>query len=208
MEERIELLKKAIIEELPQIPYVVDQVGYAIDWSVEEHDEGVIIKTLEATLDVARYVRNNSDQNFYKTQYVIASLIGDIPNVLEDERFDRFKTASGTVEKAIDEIRIKDDLIKDRGCFNALSMHIVELGRTNQDSLVTALYGILHDIKDIVKGLKEAGVKTIVTPTDYITILGYAYVMTNLRMANLDLLDSTRTVVNDIALILNYDVIF
>lgn len=208
MEEKIELLRKAIIEELPQIPYVIDQVDDAINWSIESHDEGVIIKTLEATVDVAKYIREISDTNFYKTQYVIASLIGDIPNVLEDERFARFKTASGIVEKAINEIKMEEGLVESRGCFNALNIHLTRLARINEDSFVVALYGILHDLKDVVKGLKETGEKKPITPQDYITVLGYAYVMTNLRMAGLQLLEKTQLVINEISVILNSDVIY
>ena len=208
MEEKIELLKKGILEQIPQIPYVVDQVGDAIEWCIEGHDEGVVVKTLEASLDVAHYVKDTSDRNFYKTQYLVASLIGDIPNVLEDERFEKFKTTSGATEKAIKSIKIDDDLVQKRGCFNALSVHITNLARNDEDGLVVALYGILHDIKDIVSGIKKAGEKSALTPQDYITVLGYAYVMTNLRMANLNLLETTRSVVNEISIILNHDIIY
>ena len=51
--------------------------------------------------------------------------------------------------------------------------------------------------------MEIAGVKTPITAQNYISILGYALVMANIRMANLKLLDRTYAVYNEIAIILN-----
>lgn len=208
MEEKIKLLKQAIIEELPQIPFIIDQVGEAIDWCIDGHEEGEVIKTLEASVAVAKYIKSISEPNFYKTQYVIVSLIGDIPNALEDERFSKFRTTSNIVEKVLKAVRIDSDLVEKRGCFNALNIHMTKLAREDEVGFVTALYGILYDLKDAINGAKEAGVKKPITPQDYVTILGYAYVMSNLRMAGLKLLDKTQVVMNEIQILLNNEVIY
>lgn len=207
-ENVIETLRKSIINELPQVPFIIDQVDKAVDWCIDEHDKGIVVRILNTSLDVARYVKSISDPNFYKTHLVIAALIGDIPNVFEDERFNVFCTASGAVEKAIKKVVIDKSLTEERGCFNALNIWLTKLAREDEEAFVVMLYGILNDLKDLMVGLKEVGVKTPVTPQNYITILGYAYVMSNLRMAGLNLLDKTRVIFNEIEIILNNDVIY
>ena len=51
--------------------------------------------------------------------------------------------------------------------------------------------------------MKKADVKTPITAKDYVSILGYALVMANIRMANLKLLDRTYEIYNDIIKLLN-----
>ena len=209
MQERIDLLKADIIAQVPQVPFVIDQVGSAIDWCVEVNSEkGDVVKLLECALEVATYIKNTSEPNFYKTHLLIATLIGDIDDVFENSKFDQFRTASGAVEKAIKEIRLDPNTVKERGCFNALNIHLAKLARTNEDYLVLALYGILCDLKEITAGLKKANVKTPITSQDYITVLGYAYVLANLRMTGIIFLDKTQTLINKIAIILNSDIIY
>ena len=208
MEGKIKTLKSAILAELPQIPFIIDQVSAAAEWCVEAHDPGVVVKLLETSLDVARYVKEISDPNFYRTHLVIASLIADIPNVLEDEKFNQFKTTSGAVEKAIKNVIVDSELLAERGCFNSLNIHLTQLFKIDENCLVIMLYGILHDLKEITAGLTSANVKSPITPQDYITVLGYAYVMSNLRMARLPLADRTKVLVNDIQILLNTEVIY
>lgn len=208
MEEKVELLKKAIIDELPQIPFIIDQVGEAVDWCAEAHDSGIVVRLLESALDVAKYVKSISEPNFYRTHLLIASLIGDIPNVMEDARFEKFKTASKALDRAIKNIVIDPNLTEERGCFNAISIHLTQLARIDEECLTVMLYGILHDLEDIVSGLREAKEKSPITPQDYITVIGYAYVMSNLRMAQLKVLENTKAVINKIEILLNNDVIY
>ena len=208
MEEKIELLRKGIIAEVPQVPFLIDQVDNAISWCIEEHEEGDLVKILETSLDVAKYIRSVSDPNFYKTHLLLASLLGDIENVKENEKFKQYQTASGAVEKSINALLVNKEDIAKRGCFNALNIHLATLARTDQECFIVALYGILHDLKNIISGMKEAGVKSPITPQDYITILGYAYTMTNLRMSGLNVLNKARELMNQINIILNNDVIY
>ena len=51
--------------------------------------------------------------------------------------------------------------------------------------------------------MKKANVKTPITAQDYVTILGYAFVMDNIRMARLNLLEKAWKVYNDITILLN-----
>ena len=105
-------------------------------------------------------------------------------------------------------VTIDKELIEDRGCFNALNIHLTQLARADENCFVVMLFGILHDLKELVNGLKSVNSKTPITPANYITALGYAYVMSNLRMANLPLADRTKVVINSIQVILNNDIIY
>ena len=206
MEEKIEFLKKSILAEVPQVPFIIDQVGAAIDWCIEGHEDGIVVKLLETSLDVAKYVKSISEPAFYKTQLLIASLIGDIEGVLEDEKFKIFKTASGAVEKAINTMLLDKKLIEDYGCFKALTIHLAQVARIDEECLAVLLYGILHDLIEITAGLKDAEVKAPITPQDYISVLGYSFVLENLKVSNFNLLESTRLLINDIDIILNNDI--
>ena len=208
MEEKIELLKKAILAEVPQVPFVLDQVGAAIDWSIADHEEGSVVKTLEIALDVAKYVRSISEPNFYKTHLLIASLIGDIEGVLENDKFKMYQTASGATEKTISSIMLDKSLIEKYGCFKALSIHLAQVYRIKEEYLMLLLYGILHDLKDITAGLKQAKVKAPITPQDYISVLGYAYTIQNFKISNFNLLNETKAIINEISIILNNDVTY
>ena len=208
MQETIELLKKEILTQVPQIPFVIDQVSTALDWCVKAHDEGDIVKLLKTSLDVAKYVKEVSDPNFYKTHLLIASLIGEIPNVTEDEKFKIFQTASRSVEETIKDVVIDQKLMEDRGCFSAMNIWLCQLARKDMDKFIVVLYGILNDLKETVDVMKEANVKSPITPNDYIKILGYAYVTFNLKVSNLGLWDRAKVILNEISQILNNDVIF
>lgn len=208
MEEKINLLKKAIMAEAPQVPFVLDQIGAAIDWAIEGHEEGGIIKTLETALDVAKYVKSISEPNFYKTHLLITSLIGDIEGVLEDDKFKMYQTASGATEKAIKSIILDKGLIEKYGCFKALGIHLAQVYHINEEYLMLLLYGILHDLKDITAGLKQANVKAPITPQDYISVLGYAYAIQSFKISNFNLLNETKALINEISIILNNDVTY
>lgn len=208
MTKKFEEIKSSILAEVPQIPFIIDQVDKAIDWCIAAHDEGVVYRILSTSADVAKYIKEISDPNFYKTHLLIASLIGDIEGVLEDEKFSIFRTASHAVENTIKEVIIDPKLTEERGCFNALNIWLTQLSKKDENAFVVVLYGILHDLKEIIEGLKEVSSKAPITPQNYITVLGYAYVMSNLRMANLKLLDRTKVLINEIEVLLNNDVIY
>ena len=59
------------------------------------------------------------------------------------------------------------------------------------------------DLEEIVEGMKKVDEKTPITSKDYVTILGYAVIMANIRMANLKLLDRTYEIYNNIIKLLN-----
>lgn len=208
MQERVQVLKKSILEQVPQVPYVLDQVGFALKLCVEYHDEGVVIKVLETALDVAKYTKKVSELNFYKTHLLIGALIGDIPNILQDERFKIFDTASKSVEETIKKITIDEKVSAEKGCFNSIALHLALLARADEDCLVVMLYGILHDLEEVTSGMKGVGVKNPITPQDYITILGYAYVILNFRMNRIPLLNTTKEVLDKIEILLNTEVIY
>ena len=198
----INLLEKSILEKLPQIGFIVDQVGLAMKFSKEEQSEGDYIKTLKGTLKVAEYASKVSENNFFKYHLVIASLIGDIPGITNSEKFEVFKTASGSVEDTIKHTLIGDNLIKERGCFKATSIHLVPLSKENQDYFACMMCHILADLEDIVAGMKKVNVKSPITPSDYVTILGYSYVMQNV-LASASIIGATAEITNSIQILLN-----
>ena len=205
----IEELKKGILEEVPQIPLIIDQVSEAIDWCIEEQPEDELVCVLRAGLDVAKFLKKISDPNFYKTHILIASLLVCLPNKAEDsERFRIFESASGSVRKALEELRVPKEEIDKRGGFNALTVKLATLGRTNQDYLGVSFYSILETLKLMVEGMKEGKVKSPITPQDYIMTLGYAYVLANLRMSGIELRDDVRAIMNEIEIILAQDLVY
>ncbi len=196
-------LEQNIIEKLPQIPYIIDQVGKAMEWAKEELTEGEYNKAIAVATDVTLYVKAISEPNFFRTHLVIASILSYIPEVLKKEKFAFFDTASKAVEKTLKAITIDPKLIKERGCFKSVLLTMAPLAKQNEDYMAVMLYAIYHELKEILEGMEEANIKTPITPKDYITVLGYANVMANLRMANIKLLDRTYKIFNEIEIILN-----
>lgn len=196
-------LEKSITEMLPQIPYVIDQVGEALKWIKEETTDGVYNKALEVAYEVAEYAKSVSDPNFYKTHLVVASILSNIEDASEKERFSTFDTASKATEKSLKAFYVSTESITKYGCFKAVLMHLVPLAKENEDLFAVALIGVKHDLQEILKGMEKANMKTPITSEDYITVLGYSYVMANIRMAKVSMLDKARKIYNDIEIMLN-----
>lgn len=196
-------LEKGILEFLPQIPYVIDQVGEALKWAKEVLPEGEYNKTLKVAYEIARFAKETSNPNFYKTHLVVASILSNIENATSDKRFEKFDTASKAVEKALKELVIEQEEIEEKGCFKSILLNLVPLAKKDENLFTTALMGIKYDLLEITEAMKSANVKTPITAKDYVTILGYAFVMDNIRMAKLNLLDTSWKVYNEITVILN-----
>lgn len=196
-------LEKGIIELLPQIPYVVDQVGEALKWAKEELSEGKYNIVLKIAYDVTQYAKEVSDPNFFKTHLVIASILVNLENPMADKRFEIFDTASKATEKALKDLIMDKKEIENKGCFKALLLHLVLLAKKDENLFATALMGVKNDLEEVTQGMKKANVKSPITAQDYVTILGYAFVMDNIRMARLNLLDKAWKIYNDINVILN-----
>lgn len=196
-------LEKGIVELLPQIPYVIDQVGEALKWAKEELSEGDYNKTVKVAYDVAQYAKKVSDTNFFKTHLVIASILSNIENPMANKRFEIFDTASKAVEKALKDLVIDKKEIEDKGCFKSVLLRLVPLAKKDENLFATALIGIKHDLEEVIEAMKKANVKTPITAQDYVTILGYAFVMDNIRMARLNILDKAWKIYNDITVLLN-----
>lgn len=199
----LEKLEKSIYELLPQIPYVIDQVGEAIKWTKEELKEGELNKALKVAYEVTEFASKISTPTFFKTHLVLASLLSNIPDVLTKERFSTFDTASKATEKAIQKLVVDPKKNDEYGCFKSVLVHLVPLAKEDETLFAVALIGIKYDLEEIVEGMKKADVKTPITAKDYVSILGYALVMANIRMANLKLLDRTYEIYNDIIKLLN-----
>lgn len=200
-------LEDGIIEQLPQIPYVVDQVGAALEWAKEVLNEGEYNRMLKSTREVAEFTRSVSDPNFYKTHYVVAAILSAINGVvpLEGERFAKFDSTSKAVEKTLKALIIDPKDIEERGCFKAILLKLVPLAKENMELFTVGLIGIKHDLLTVLEGLKAANVKSPITGNDYISVLGYALVMANIRMSNLKLTNEAYKVYNDISIMLNND---
>ena len=201
----IEQLEKALIESVPQIPYVVDQIGFAMKWAKEAQDEGTYYNTIAHALEVAKYVHAVSEANFYKVHLVIGALLMDIDNPVADERFKPFDSASKSVENTLQTLKVNEKTVEDYGCFKAMTMHVVQLAHKDEDCFVIYMLAMLKDLEDISRGMKEVGAKSPITAEDYVKVLGYDLVMANIRMSNLSLLNTTREVLNNITIKLNND---
>ena len=201
-------LEESIIEQLPQIPYVIDQVGEALAWAKEELGEGDYNRILEIAYDVTEFTKTVSDPNFFKTHYVIASILSNIKDVKKDERFKKFDSASKSVEKTLDAITIEPDLVEEKGCFKSIMLHVIPLAKKNMELFTVELIGVKHDLTEILKGMKAAQVKAPITGNDYITILGYALVFANIRMANLKMTNEAYKIYNEISAMLNNDLTY
>ena len=201
-------LEESIIEQLPQIPYVIDQVGEAIAWAKEELNEGEYNRAVEIAYEVAEFTKSVSDPNFFKTHYVIASILVNIENAMKSERFKKFDSASKSVEKTLDAISIDNKLIEEKGCFKAMMLHTIPLAKKSMELFTIELIGIKHDLIEILKGMKAAEVKAPITGNDYIAILGYALVFANIRMANLKMTNEAYKIYNEISAMLNNDLTY
>lgn len=199
-------LEQSIIEQLPQIPYVIDQVGEALNWAKEELNEDGYNETLRLTYDVTEFTKSVSDPNFFKTHYVIATILSSFNGAKENERFKKFDSSSKAVEKALNALMVDPKLIEEKGCFKAVLLHLIPLAKENMELFTIGLIGIKHALTPVISSLQAANVKSPITGNDYITILGYALVMANVRMANIKMSNEAYKIYNEISIMLNNNV--
>ena len=174
-------------------------------WAKEALNEGEYNKLLKLTYDVTTFTQSVSDPNFFKTHYVTATILSVIKNAKKDERFSKFDSASKAVEKTLDTMIITPESIEKNGCFKSVMLHLIPLAKENMELFAIGLIGIKHALSDILEGIKEAEIKSPITGSDYITILGYALVMANIRMANLHMTNEAYKIYNEISVMLNND---
>lgn len=196
-------LEQSIYEKLPQIPYIIDQVGSALNWAKDELSEGEYYKTLKLTDEVADFVVSISNPNFFKTHLVIASILSSIPDVTSKEKFKEFDSTSQAVKNTLEAILVPLEKVKENGCFKATLLQLVPLAKQDETLFTLVLIGIKQDLQEVLEGMKKVDVNEPITSKDYVSILGYALVMANLRMANLKLLNRTYIIYNDILKLLN-----
>lgn len=199
----IETMERSIYEVLPQIPFLVDQVGEALKWTKETLGDDGYYTALGVATKVAVYASKVSENNFFKTHLILAALLKNIPNVLEDERFKKFDTASKSVETSIKKLLLEEKVIKERGYYKALSMHLVPLANNDQDSFSVILCEILEDLEQIKRGMDKVGAVSPITEKDYVSVLGCTFVVSNIYMSNLSLFNETQVILNSVNLILN-----
>lgn len=201
-------IEDSIIQELPQIPYVIDQVSEALAWAKESLNEGEYNRVLKITQDVISYTKGISDPNFFKTHYVIASILSNIEVSKTDERFAKFDSASKAVEKALDDLIVKPEDIEKNGCFKTVLLHLIPLAKKNMDLFAISLIAIERTLAEIVEGIKNTEVKSPITANDYITVLGYALLIANIRMANIKMPNAVYEIYNKISIMLNNDLVY
>ena len=101
------------------------------------------------------------------------------------------------------ELVIDKKEVEDKGCFKSVLLHLVPLAKRDENLFTVALIGIKHDLEEVINAMTQANVKTPITAQDYVTILGYAVVLDNIRMARLNLLEKSWKIYNDITILLN-----
>jgi hypothetical protein len=126
----------------------------------------------------------------------------DITGATDKPEFKVFESASHSVEKALEAIRINPTLGEERGCFKAVAMHVINLAKTNEDYLAVFLLNILSDLREILDSIKNTETKTPITSEDYIKVLGYSYVVQNIMLTNLSLHNTSREILTEMSTIL------
>lgn len=203
MEDQSTLIERSIMESLPQVPYVLDQVGAAMKWRKKETCKNSYEETLRTTLDLCKYVRTISEGNFYKAHLVTAFLLMGIDNCLNKEEFDFFRSASGAIEDSIRSITLDKDLVKEKGYYRALAIRVSELAVENEEYLALILFNILLGLRETSSGMSVANVKVPITFEDYTEVLGAALLIAYFRLSNKSLLFTTRDIINSIEILLN-----
>ena len=196
-------LEKSILAELPQIPYVIDQIGEAFAWLKEDLEEGEYNRVLEQAWEVTNYAKSISDPNFFKIHLILGSMISEIPNALSNPKFAKFDTASKATENTVKKLTVDSKEVEKYGNIKALLLKLIPLAKEDESCFAVSLISIKQHLKEILKGMKPVGVKTPITSEDYVVVLGYALIMANIRMANIKMLDSTYQIFNNIEILLN-----
>lgn len=200
-----EQLSKSIIEQLPQIPYIVDQVGLAIDKVFEKLQTEEALKVLEDTLSVIDYTLKVSQPQFFKTHLVLVSLLASISSKLSEEELSKFDTASGTFKQKFEQYRIDKSNVEKVGEYKATTMHLTNLAQNEQDLFTLSILNINSLLEKFLNMKQEVALDEDYKKMTQYTVMGYAVVEVNLRMIlnNINLLQPSRDAYNRFMILLN-----
>ena len=171
-----ELLVKSIMAELPQIVFVTEQVATAIELAKENLSEDGFNRALRVTLEVTKFARETSQENYFKYHLVVITVLSSVPEVTKLKGFKKFETMNNIVEAGISELETTAEELT-RGDYKGLLLKLARLYNSNQELFLVTILEMMDDFC-----------------YEYDSVdVGFAYIEANLRMSDLNLLSPIRT---------------
>jgi len=177
-------LIQSITSELPQIDFVVDQVGAALALAADTLTESQFHRALRIATNVTKFAKETSEPQYFKYNLIITTLLKDVQNLEAHTGFKTFDTISNVVSKNIAELKTTEDE-KSRGFYKGEVLKLARLFNANQELFLVEVLTLTDDLQSL-------DLEAEVHPY----LLGCAFIDANLRMCNFELLSSVQTYYN------------
>lgn len=167
-----QITKKMVMELLPQIPFVMDQVSNAVNY-VEEHTPDKLKDALALAYEVGKYAQKTSSEHYFKYDLIIMALLKHIG--IDDLLKDKIIEVGSKVQQGLELLTITDDKLKEYGTAKATLNKLIEVYKTDKELLVVMFNELINTLEEAKEHLNKE------------TILSIAIVEANLRLNRLEL---------------------
>lgn len=177
-------LIQSITGELPQIDFVVDQVGAALALAADTLTERQFHRALRIAVNVTKFAKETSEPQYFKYNLIITALLKDVQNLSSHAGFKTFDTTSNIVGKNIEALKTTEDE-KARGYYKGGVLKLARLFNLNQELFLIEVLSLTDDLEalDLVADVHPF-------------LLGCAFMNANFRMCNFELLSSVQIYYN------------
>lgn len=154
-----DVLVNSIMEYVPQVTFVVEQIGQAVNIAKAQYTEEELIETLERTVEVAKFAKEVSNSEaFYKYHLVVISLL---VNITDESLLAKFETQSNSVINGIKALKVDESIIVKKGFVKANVLHLAKLYHENQDLFAMYMIMMTRDFNKAVQmKIEERMLKT------------------------------------------------
>lgn len=134
----------SIMENVPQVPFVVEQIGQAINIAKVEYDDKKLVKILENTIEVSKYAKEESKSTqFFKYHLIVISLLKDIKDMT---KLKPFETQSNKIVNSIKLMQLDEKEINKKGFVRATALHLMQLFNLDQELFMISIIEIQQEL--------------------------------------------------------------
>lgn len=195
---KTDMLINSIMEYVPQVTFVLEQIGQAINIAKENYSEAELEEVLKVTVKVAKYAKEVSNSEaFFKYHLIVISLLQNIEDM---SKLSMFETQSNKVINGIQALNTSEEDVKAKGWVRATVLQLANLYNTDQDLFAVSMLSMQEILDKIATSYATT---KVLTNEENIAVLRLALVEQTIRMNKYQYLAPVSAIMNNILVTLN-----
>lgn len=193
-----DVLINSIMEYVPQVTFVIEQIGQALNIAKANYSETELEEILTVTVDVAKYAKEVSNSEaFFKYHLIVISLL---QNINDMSKLSMFETQSNTVINGIQAIKPDVEQIKAKGFVKATVVKLAKLFKENQDLFALEILNTQMVLNNLITNYNKTRTWT---NEELILLMQIAMIEQTIRMNKFTYLSPVANIVNNLLITLN-----